>query len=120
VGNEKGEFKRGKISEGKETYALGTYGKIFAFTRQALINDDLGAFTRLPFMMGSASVRLENDTVWGILTTNAAMSDSVNLFHANHSNLTSGATSTISGAHWASPRCAPTWRPRRAWTPTRC
>lgn len=40
--NESGEFKRGTISDGKEQYALATYGKVVAINRQTIINDDLG------------------------------------------------------------------------------
>lgn len=98
VVNEHGEFKRGSVTDSAEKWNLATYGKVFSFSRQLLINDDMSAFTRLPFMFGSAGVRMENDIVWAILTANAAMADGVTLFHANHSNLTSGATSTLSGA----------------------
>ena len=85
--NESGEFKRGTISDGKEQYALATYGKVVAINRQTIINDDLGAFTRLPEMFGRAAADLQSDTVWGIITANAAMGDGVALFHATHGNL---------------------------------
>lgn len=93
--NEKGEFTRGTIGEGKEAWQIASYGKVFGITRQALINDDLGAFTRLPSMMGNAGVRLENDIFWGILIANAALADGVTLFHANHKNLLTGGTSVL-------------------------
>jgi len=86
------EYEYSGMADGAENYALATYGRIVAITRQALINDDLGAFDRLPTFVGRAAAELENDTVWGILTTNAAMSDTVALFHATHKNLgTTGA-----------------------------
>ncbi len=53
--NESGEFKRGSVSDAKEQYALATYGKVVAINRQVIINDDLGAFTRLPAMFGRAA-----------------------------------------------------------------
>lgn len=84
---ESGEFKRGTVGEAREQYALATYGKVVAITRQTIINDDLGAFTRLPEMFGRAAADLESDTVWGIITANAAMGDGVAMFHANHGNL---------------------------------
>ncbi|OFW10369.1 MAG: hypothetical protein A3H27_10145 [Acidobacteria bacterium RIFCSPLOWO2_02_FULL_59_13] len=75
---------------------LATYGKIVAITRQAIINDDLNAFTRIPEMHGRAARRLELDTVWSIITANAAMADGVALFHANHGNLaSSGAAPSV-------------------------
>lgn len=51
--NEAGEFKHGTIDEAQETYRIATFGKIIGITRQALINDDLGAFTDLPRKMAS-------------------------------------------------------------------
>jgi hypothetical protein len=93
--NEHGEYKYGAVSEGREQYAVASYGKIVALTRQTIINDDLSAFTRLPEMFGRAAADLESDTVWGILTANAAMADGVALFHANHGNLPTGAAISV-------------------------
>jgi hypothetical protein len=93
--NEKGEFTHGSIAESKETYKLATYGRIVAITRQIIINDDLGAFTRIPAGFGVAAATLESDTVWGIITSNPAMGDTVALFHANHSNLNTGGGSAL-------------------------
>ncbi len=95
--NESGEFKRGTVSDGKEQYALATYGKVVGINRQTIINDDLGAFTRLPEMFGRAAADLQSDTVWGIITANAAMGDGTALFHANHANL-SGTAAAITVA----------------------
>lgn len=89
---ENGEFKQGAVTDGKETYQLATYGKIIGITRQAIINDDLSAFTRLPAAFAMSAAALESDTVYGILTTNAALSDGVALFHASHNNLTGTGT----------------------------
>lgn len=90
---ENGEFKRGAVTDGKETYQLATYGKVIGLTRQAIINDDLSAFTRIPAMFATAAANLESDTVYGILTANAALSDNVALFHAaSHFNYTSSGT----------------------------
>ena len=93
--NEHGEYKYGAMSEAKESYAIATYGKIIALTRQTIINDDLSAFTRLPEMFGRAAADLESDTVWGIITANAALADGVALFHANHGNLPAGAAISV-------------------------
>lgn len=87
-----GEFKYGSMPDAKETYQLATYGKIVAVNRQTIINDDLDAFTRIPASQGRAAARLESDTVWGIVTANAAMGDGTALFHANHGNLTASGT----------------------------
>ncbi len=93
--NEKGEFTYGSIAESKETYKLATYGRIVAITRQVIINDDLGAFTRIPAGFGVAAATLESDTVWGIVTSNPNMGDNVALFHATHSNLNTGAGTAL-------------------------
>lgn len=85
------EYQYGTIGDRGETVQLATYGKMFAITRQAIINDDLGAFTRIPQKMGRAAKRTVGNLVYAILTSNPTMSDSVALFHATHSNLLTGA-----------------------------
>lgn len=89
--SESGEFQYGSIGEGKENYALATYGRIVSVTRQVLINDDLDAFTRIPAAFGAAAADLESDIVYAILTGNPAMSDGKALFHADHNNLLTAA-----------------------------
>jgi phage major head subunit gpT-like protein len=84
---ESGEFKRGALVEGKETYKLATYGRIISITRQAIINDDLGAFTRTPQLLGQEVAMLEADTVYGIVKSNVAMRDTFYLFGTEHVNL---------------------------------
>ncbi len=88
---ETGEFTRGALIEGRESYALSTYGKIIAITRQAIINDDLGAFTRVPFLLGQEVAMLEADTVIGIITANGHLADGQDLFEEStyHKNYTS-------------------------------
>ncbi|MFT4015215.1 MAG: peptidase U35 [Paracoccus sp. (in: a-proteobacteria)] len=93
---ESGEFQYGTIGEGKEVYALASYGRIIAFTRQSLINDDLDAFARVPAAFGASAADLESDIVYSILMQNPNMGDGTALFHANHGNL--GTASVISEA----------------------
>ena len=92
---EHGEFTRGTISEGKETYKLGTYGSVFAITRQALINDDTDAFSRLPMKFGKAARHLEADLVWAQITANGNLGDGTALFHTDHGNLAAAGTLTV-------------------------
>lgn len=94
--NEHGEFKYGKMTDGAETYAVLTYGRIVSLTRQAIVNDDLRAFERMVTAFGFAARRLENRTVYAQLTANAALADGVALFHADHGNLGTGAGSALS------------------------
>jgi phage major head subunit gpT-like protein len=95
--NRAGEFKRGTIADGKETFALASYGKILGFTRQSVINDDLDALTRLPMLFGRAAADLESDLVWAQITANGLMGDGIALFDVNtHKNYVSTSGATIS------------------------
>ena len=89
--NEHGEFERGTVGEGQEQYAIATYGKVVAVTRQVIINDDLQAFTRIPRMFGVQAANLESDLVWAQILSNPVMGDGTALFHANHGNLMAAA-----------------------------
>ncbi|MTH62104.1 prohead protease/major capsid protein fusion protein [Paracoccus litorisediminis] len=81
------EFQYGTFGEASTQYALATYGKVISFSRQMLINDDLGAFTRVAASFGARASQLEADLVYAILLNNGVMSDGTALFHANHGNL---------------------------------
>lgn len=71
--NESGEFENGTVSESGESYKLETYGKIFNFTRQLLINDDLSALTRFMAQIGRAAGRKENALTWGLVKSNPSL-----------------------------------------------
>lgn len=81
------EYQSATVGERGETIQLATYGKMFSITRQAIINDDLNAFTRIPQRMGRAAHRTVGNLVYAILNDNPNMSDGVALFHASHANL---------------------------------
>ncbi|WP_436642486.1 prohead protease/major capsid protein fusion protein [Microbaculum sp. FT89] len=94
--NEHGEFKHGTFNESGESYKIDTFGKIFGITRQALVNDDLAAFDRVPREMGRAALAFENNFLADLVKANAAMSDGKALFHADHGNLAaSGAVVSV-------------------------
>ena len=86
------KVEAGTIGEGSEVYQIATYARIFAITRQAIINDDLGAFTDLPQRWGEAAARLESDLVWAVFTESPKMSDGKPLFHRDHSNVSAQGT----------------------------
>jgi hypothetical protein len=88
---ENAAFPHGSIGEAAEKYQIATYGKIVAYSRQALINDDLSAFDRTAELMGRAARDLESDLIWDAVIANAAMADSIALFHASHGNLSGAA-----------------------------
>src|SRR5262249_52236844 len=56
---ESGEFKYASFLDSKESYRLGTFGRIFSISRQALTNDDLGGFSSLSTRLGVASAVFE-------------------------------------------------------------
>lgn len=85
--NEHGEFERGTIAEGREQYAIATYGKVVGITRQVIINDDLSAFTRVPQAFGFQAANLESDLVWAQIVSNPVMGDGQTLFHSTHGNV---------------------------------
>ncbi|MDO9462049.1 MAG: peptidase U35, partial [Alphaproteobacteria bacterium] len=84
---ESAEYRYGKRTEAQESYSIATYGKLFAISRQTIINDDLGALTNIPQSHGEAAARKIGDIVYAVLTANAAMGDNIALFDASHSNL---------------------------------
>lgn len=96
---EGGEYKSGTLTEGQGTWNLATYGKRIAVTRQAIINDDLDALTRVPELLGRGCRLLESNMIWDLLTnsnTGATVSlDGKALFHNDHTNTISGGTSVI-------------------------
>lgn len=89
---EHGEYQHGVFGEAAETFSVKTFGRIFTITRQAMINDDLGALTNLPAAFGSSARRLEADQVYAKLTGAPVMSDNKALFHADHGNLAATGT----------------------------
>lgn len=87
-------IKQITMSDAREQAALKTYGGVFTLSRQALINDDLGAFTRIPAGLASAARKKINTLVYGVLNDNANMADGTALFVGGHANL--GSTAAIS------------------------
>lgn len=89
---EGGEIKRVTIGDKKQPVTLATYAESFTITWQALINDDLDAFMRIPMLAGNAATRVEEDLVYEVLTGNA-LADGTTLFSSGNGNLIDGATS---------------------------
>ena len=81
-------YKYGTRTEAEEQYSIATFGKLFAITRQAIINDNLGALTTTPRDHGESAARKVGDLPYAVLTANANMGDGTALFAAGHGNLT--------------------------------
>lgn len=102
--NEHGEFRRGTFQESGESYRVETFGKIFGITRQALVNDDLGAFARTARDMGQKALDFEANFLATLLQANPVMSDGKALFSADHKNL--GTPAALSVAELGKARLA--------------
>lgn len=93
---EHGEYTNGYMDEDKAAYTAKKFGKIIRLSFEALVNDDMGAFTRVSAQMGQAAIRREADHVYDALLANAGdgqtMQDGNTLFHADHNNTVSEAT----------------------------
>lgn len=86
--SESGEIKSTTRGEAAESYALDTYGTMFALSRKALINDDLGAFRDWGATAGRMAAETEANLLHKLLVSNPTMGeDSKKLFHADHGNL---------------------------------
>lgn len=88
--SEHGEFRAGSMAEAKETYKVDTFGRMFGISRQALVNDDLGAFADLSRRFGQAAAEFEAGFLVDLVTANSGsgpvMDDTKALFHADHGN----------------------------------
>lgn len=85
--NEHGEYKYGTMEEDGAPLKVAKFGKIIAITWEAVVNDDLGALTRVPQSLGAAAAQTESDLVWALLLGNPNFTDGTALFHADHGNL---------------------------------
>lgn len=84
---EGGQFQQDFLGEASARTKVATYGKLFSLTRQAIINDDLGMFSKIATKFGSAAKRLVNKMVYAQLTGNVKMQDNVALFDSKHGNV---------------------------------
>lgn len=98
---ELGEFRNKTIPDGeKASITAATKGNIINISREAVINDDMGALTGLAASLGRAAKRTVESDVYATLALNSGMgptlSDGVTLFHANHNNVSTGAPTVTS------------------------
>lgn len=97
--SELGEYKNKSIPDGEKAgITAATKGNIINISRQAIVNDDLGAFIGLASMLGRAARRTIEADVYALLALNSGLgpvlSDGATLFHASHGNIS--ATGAIS------------------------
>lgn len=93
---EAGEFKNKKIPDGeKATISAGTKGNTINLTRQAIINDDLGAFLGLATAFGRAAKRTIEADAYAFLASNPKLDSNKTLFHADHGNILAAAVPSV-------------------------
>lgn len=95
---EGGEITYTTLKEGKQSIRVKSYAEGIQFTRQAFVNDDLGAFSIIPQRFVKDWDEKRGDLVWGLITDNVKMSDGKNLYSTDHNNLITGAASALSEA----------------------
>jgi hypothetical protein len=102
---EGGEYKYGSLPEEGSTLQVAKYGKIIAFTWEALINDDLGAFDRVPAALAQAARQTESNIVWGLILGNPLWIDGFAIYSTQHGNI-AGSGGPINVATLAAARAA--------------
>ena len=97
------DFEDAVLADSKETFSISTKGRKFTIGRQAFINDDVDAYSKVPMTMGRAAGRRINKDVYDGIASNSlagpAMTDTKNLFDTTyHHNVkaTSGVVSVSS------------------------
>ncbi|MDR9749853.1 Mu-like prophage major head subunit gpT family protein [Pseudomonas sp. SZMC_28357] len=102
---EHGEYKYGTLSEDGAPIKVAKFGKIIAITWETIVNDDLGALTRIPAALGNAAAATESNVVWALLLGNPNFTDGVPFYDASHGNVAAGGgainTTTLAAARAA-------------------
>lgn len=85
---ENAEYKRVTFAATEQSARLATYGEIFAITRQALVNDDLGVFSDTARFWARAQAETEAGFLAAmIFGTGPVLADGITLYHASHGNI---------------------------------
>jgi phage head maturation protease len=90
---EAGEYKHGTYGEQSASIVATKWGKLFAITREALVNDDTAAFSQVPRGMAAAAARTERDAVFDALVSGTAPDG--NDIWTGHSNTGTGAAPSV-------------------------
>lgn len=84
---EGGEYKYGTLPEEGTQVKAEKWGKIIALTWEAIVNDDLNAFDKIPTAFAMSARNTESSVVWDLLLKDVKYSDGVNIFAAGHNNI---------------------------------
>lgn len=97
---EPGTVSWGTVDERRELVTLATFTSGIGFSREALVNDDLGALSAISDGAAVVAASCENTLAYDLLSANPTMGDGKALFHADHGNL-ADTPSTIDVANMA-------------------
>jgi hypothetical protein len=86
-------------TDDEATYAVTKRGGTEDVTREAILNDDVGAIRAVPMRLAQAAKRTLFEFVFDFFRTNPTIYDAVALFHATHGNLTTTAFDAA-GVQW--------------------
>lgn len=84
-----GELKHGKVGEESYTNQAKTHGRMFAITRQMIINDDMDALSAIPRRIGRGGALKLNKVFWGAFLNNSTF------FTDARANYAEGATTAL-------------------------
>jgi hypothetical protein len=77
-----GPIKHGTMAEEFFNYQVETFAKIIGLTREMIVNDDLGGFTRIARNMGIAAANTREKLGWDLVKANTG-----NFFHSTNDNI---------------------------------
>ncbi|VDC31414.1 head maturation protease, ClpP-related [Pseudogemmobacter humi] len=85
---ENGEYEQADLVDEAEGLKVQRRGRTITLSFESVVNDDMGAFARIPREFAMAARAMENGMVWSLIRKNAVMrSDGKALFHTDHHNL---------------------------------
>lgn len=94
---ENGEYKSTTLSDRGEGFKVERRGRQIILTFEAVVNDDMSAFSRIPGNFALAARQMESSMVWALIRNNSKLkSGNKAFFHADHGNLApSGAVISV-------------------------
>lgn len=88
---ENGEYLQSTVTDGAQGLKLAKYGRQINLTFEAIVDDNMGVFERLPGDFARAAGTLESKLAWSGIRSNAKVGDGKALFHADHGNKSASA-----------------------------
>lgn len=93
---ENGEYESAVLDDEAEGLKVERRGRTIKLTFEAVVNDDMGAFARIPTEFAMAARMMENQMVWSLIRNNAVLkSDNTALFHTSRSNTVAAAAISV-------------------------